>query len=468
MKSIKIRILLIFLLPSIFMILTQWYFINIFIKDTLEKQLIKFITHVGESAIRDISPGEMQVFPNYPETETYKNLRERLSGYRDNFDIDNILLLNSDKRVILDLSAMFRNGEEFLMMDINDKQFLALKNGQIKKSSLYKNMQNIYSENVYIPIIGKNGDFRGVLVLYASVKYFTSIMNFQRKLISFFLAMIIILIFVVYWLASTISNPVIRLSKVVDRIGMGEMDIHVPYKTRADEVGHLAENIQSMMTKIENRDMYMRQMSAGIAHEIRNPLTSIKGNLMLIKRRVDNDDDTMEMLEDNLREVNALENLVNDFMNYAKSIKIELKTGELSDIISKAVGETMPFMQQKEIILSQDISTCVLAADQDHLKRAFVNIIKNSIDAVPIGGEIRISSTLKDGRVRVSFKDSGEGIPKDDLAQIFEPFVTSRSTGTGLGLTIVKEIIEKHKGNIKIASAEGKGTEVTVSLPFRR
>ncbi|MCK5399167.1 HAMP domain-containing histidine kinase, partial [bacterium] len=374
----------------------------------------------------------------------------------------------SDKRVILDLSEMFRNGEEFLMMDINDKQFLALKNGQIKKSSLYKNMQNIYSENVYIPIIGKNGDFRGVLVLYASVKYFTSIMNFQRKLISFFLAMIIILIFVVYWLASTISNPVIRLSKVVDRIGMGEMDIHVPYKTRADEVGHLAENIQAMMTKIENRDMYMRQMSAGIAHEIRNPLTSIKGNLMLIKRRVDNDDDTMEMLEDNLREVNALENLVNDFMNYAKSIKIELKTGELSDIISRAVGETMPFMQQKEIVLSQDISTCVLAADQDHLKRAFVNIIKNSIDAVPIGGEIRISSTLKDGRVRVSFKDSGEGIPKDDLAQIFEPFVTSRSTGTGLGLTIVKEIIEKHKGNIKIASAEGKGTEVTVSLPFRR
>ncbi|MCK5224278.1 sensor histidine kinase, partial [Candidatus Calescamantes bacterium] len=377
MKSIKIRILLIFLLPSIFMILTQWYFINIFIKDALEKQLIKFITHVGESAIRDISPGEMQVFPNYPETETYKNLRERLSGYRDNFAIDNILLLNSDKRVILDLSDMFRNGEEFLMMDINDKQFLALKNGQIKKSSLYKNMQNIYSENVYIPIIGKNGDFRGVLVLYASVKYFTSIMNFQRKLISFFLAMIIILIFVVYWLASTISNPVIRLSKVVDRIGMGEMDIHVPYKTRADEVGHLAENIQSMMTKIENRDMYMRQMSAGIAHEIRNPLTSIKGNLMLIKRRVDNDDDTMEMLEDNLREVNALENLVNDFMNYAKSIKIELKTGELSDIISRAVGETMPFMQQKEIVLSQDISTCVLAADQDHLKRAFVNIIKN-------------------------------------------------------------------------------------------
>ncbi len=450
------------------MILTQWYFINIFIKDTLEKQLIKFITHVGESAIRDISPGEMQVFPNYPETETYKNLRERLSGYRDNFDIDNILLLNSDKRVILDLSDMFRNGEEFLMMDINDKQFLALKNGQIKKSSLYKNMQNIYSENVYIPIIGKNGDLRGVLVLYASVKYFTSIMNFQRKLISFFLAMIIILIFVVYWLASTISNPVIRLSKVVDRIGMGEMDIHVPYKTRADEVGHLAENIQSMMTKIENRDMYMRQMSAGIAHEIRNPLTSIKGNLMLIKRRVDNDDDTMEMLEDNLREVNALENLVNDFMNYAKSIKIELKTGELSDIISRAVGETMPFMQQKEIVLSQDISTCVLAADQDHLKRAFVNIIKNSIDAVPIGGKIRISSTLKDGRVRVSFKDSGEGIPKDDLTQIFEPFVTSRSTGTGLGLTIVKEIIEKHKGNIKIASAEGKGTEVTVSLPFRR
>ncbi|MCK5599225.1 sensor histidine kinase [bacterium] len=468
MKSIKIRILLIFLLPSIFMILTQWYFINIFIKDALEKQLIKFITHVGESAIRDISPGEMQVFPNYPETETYKNLRERLSGYRDNFAIDNILLLNSDKRVILDLSDMFRNGEEFLMMDINDKQFLALKNGQIKKSSLYKNMQNIYSENVYIPIIGKNGDFRGVLVLYASVKYFTSIMNFQRKLISFFLAMVIILIFVVYWLASTISNPVIRLSKVVDRIGMGEMDIHVPYKTRADEVGHLAENIQSMMTKIENRDMYMRQMSAGIAHEIRNPLTSIKGNLMLIKRRVDNDDDTMEMLEDNLREVNALENLVNDFMNYAKSIKIELKTGELSDIISRAVGETMPFMQQKEIVLSQDISTCVLAADQDHLKRAFVNIIKNSIDAVPIGGEIRISSTLKDGLVRVSFKDSGEGIPKDDLMQIFEPFVTSRSTGTGLGLTIVKEIIEKHKGNIKIASAEGKGTEVTVSLPFRR
>jgi signal transduction histidine kinase len=299
----------------------------------LEKQLINYITDIGKASVKTIKPNMLQIFPGFTETKTFHKLKKDLRKYQTDFNIDNIILMTPEKRVVVDLSGMFKNGDEYLFIDINKRQLVSLQGGHIKSSSLYKNMNNRYCENIYFPIFDKNKDFKGVMILFASAKYFHSLMNFQKKLSYLFVVIIILSGLLLYLLAHSISKPVVQLSKLVDKIGEGELNAAVPYKSRKDEIGRLAKNIKDMMDKIKSKNIFMRRVSAGIAHEIRNPLTAIKGNLMLIKRAINTDPRLLEMVNDNLREVNSLENLVSDFMNYAKSINIELKSVKANDVI---------------------------------------------------------------------------------------------------------------------------------------
>ncbi len=466
MKSIKIRILIIFLILLGSLICIQWYFINYFIKDTLEKQLINYITDIGKASVKTIKPNMLQIFPGFTETKTFHKLKKDLRKYQTDFNIDNIILMTPEKRVVVDLSGMFKNGDEYLFIDINKRQLVSLQGGHIKSSSLYKNMNNIYCENIYFPIFDKNKDFKGVMILFASAKYFHSLMNFQKKLSYLFVVIIILSGLLLYLLAHSISKPVVQLSKLVDKIGEGELNAAVPYKSRKDEIGRLAKNIKDMMDKIKSKNIFMRRVSAGIAHEIRNPLTAIKGNLMLIKRAINTDPRLLEMVNDNLREVNSLENLVSDFMNYAKSINIELKSVKANDVIERSLQEMQPLLKQKAIKLTDDIPKCRLLADFDYLKRAFVNIIKNSIEAVKYSGEINIIGEIRKGKLYLIFLDNGKGIDEENFTTIFEPFYTSKSAGTGLGLSIVKEIIEKHYGKIELSSEMNKFTKITLILPI--
>jgi signal transduction histidine kinase len=125
-----------------------------------------------------------------------------------------------------------------------------------------------------------------------------------------------------------------------------------------------------------------------------------------------------------------------------------------------------PLLKQKAIKLTDDIPKCRLLADFDYLKRAFVNIIKNSIEAVKYGGEINIIGEIRKGKLYLIFLDNGKGIDEENFTTIFEPFYTSKSAGTGLGLSIVKEIIEKHYGKIELSSEMNKFTKITLILPI--
>ncbi len=208
------------------------------------------------------------------------------------------------------------------------------------------------------------------------------------------------------------------------------------------------------------------QLSAGIAHEVRNPLSSIKMSLQILEKRMHPEGNDLKRFEIARREVEHLEKLVNDILIYAKPSDPIKKRSDLRQIIDHALALTEKSLEDKHIhvetFFAHDLSP--LDVDQAMLEQAFINIYHNAIDAMEESGTLAISARQENGQIRVEIRDDGCGISTEDLPYIFNPFFTKKSSGTGLGLAQIKKIIDQHQGTVEISSEEAKGTSVIITL----
>lgn len=213
------------------------------------------------------------------------------------------------------------------------------------------------------------------------------------------------------------------------------------------------------------------QLSAGIAHEIRNPLSSIKMSLQILEKRMQPEGNDLKRFRIAQREVEHLEQLVNDVLIYARPATPQKKPTELRRIIEHVLAMAEKEITDKKIVvqtLFEDLLPPLLV-DDAMIEQAFLNLIRNALEAMPEGGRLRIAARRSgedSGRAAVEIEDNGCGIDEKDMPHIFNPFFTTKSSGTGLGLTPVKKIVESHDGDIEILSKKGEGTRVVVSLPL--
>jgi signal transduction histidine kinase len=212
------------------------------------------------------------------------------------------------------------------------------------------------------------------------------------------------------------------------------------------------------------------QLSAGIAHEIRNPLTSMKMTIQLLKRKL-NDETVKESLHVVLDEINRLEIIVNGILDFARPMELTLEKANIANVIDEVLKLMKPNLTHKKIeiieeIESQSISETMI--DINKMKQVFMNIILNSIQAMPNGGDLKVHYEQDNEAIKIEISDSGEGMSKDISDRVFEPFFSAKSGGTGLGLTNAKRIIELHKGEVFIDSIKDKGTKVTLILPYTK
>jgi len=209
------------------------------------------------------------------------------------------------------------------------------------------------------------------------------------------------------------------------------------------------------------------QLSAGIAHEVRNPLSSIKMSLQILEKRLRPEGNDLKRFEIARREVEHLETLVNDILIYAKPSDPAKKPSGIKEIIDHALAMAEKSVADKHIRIEKTFAKGLppLNADPAMLEQAFLNIYQNAIDSMESGGKLAISARQDGKRVLVEIKDDGCGISKEDMPYIFNPFFTKKSYGTGLGLAQIKKIIDLHQGTIEILSQKGKGTGVVVTLP---
>jgi two-component system sensor histidine kinase HydH len=208
------------------------------------------------------------------------------------------------------------------------------------------------------------------------------------------------------------------------------------------------------------------EMAAGISHEIRNPLGIIRSSAELLKKKVTKIDPSNTMPDIIVEESNRLNSIITDFINFAKPGSPKLNLCRIEDVIEKNVTFLTMQMKQKGYTIKKNYQNYLpeIQADADMLYQSFLNIFLNAMQAMPNGGMIEVAIRSNNKVVTINFDDQGQGIAKEILEKIWDPFFTTKEMGTGLGLGMVKNIIESHGGNIQIANRTQGGTRVTVEL----
>ncbi|MFZ4439938.1 MAG: ATP-binding protein [Syntrophales bacterium] len=210
-------------------------------------------------------------------------------------------------------------------------------------------------------------------------------------------------------------------------------------------------------------------LAAGVAHEIRNPLSSIKGFATYFRERYRDNPEDRETADVMIREVDRLNRVITQLLEFARPLTMHRVPTSLYALIRHALKMVEGEAQAKRIVVETELSTefSEIPLDADRMTQVLLNLFQNAVGAMPGGGVLRISVTLCDDKgVRITVADTGIGIPSEDLPRVFDPYFTTRPSGTGLGLAIVHKIIEAHGGEVRLKSEPGKGTIATILLPF--
>jgi signal transduction histidine kinase len=249
---------------------------------------------------------------------------------------------------------------------------------------------------------------------------------------------------------------------------------------KAEPVGHaiilrdITESRRSTEKTIESeRFNALTLLAAGVAHEIGNPLNSLHIHLQLMERKVRKlDGKVKEELEEAIAisraEITRLDSIITQFLQAIRPSKPVLHPENVNSIVEEALRFFAPEIADRDIVVEPELrpDLPLIELDRDQMKQAFYNVIKNSFEAVKRRGILRIRTDLDATHVNISFTDTGGGMSAESLSRVFEPYFTTKSTGSGLGLLIVRRIVREHGGEMAIESNEGKGLTLTIRLPY--
>lgn len=225
------------------------------------------------------------------------------------------------------------------------------------------------------------------------------------------------------------------------------------------------EKLREEMMRLD-RLASLGKLSAGIAHEVRNPLTGISLLLDDLHDRSVTGSADQQMIKKAVNEIDRVERLVNALLNYSSPARAEFRLCDLNQVVNDTVLlMRRPAERSGVTILLESGEIAVFRFDPEKIRQALLNIIRNAVEALPAGGSIRISTLACGETAVITVSDNGPGIREDDLPLIFEPFFTRKGAGTGLGLSITQRIVEEHHGRIQVESSSASGTTFTIELP---
>lgn len=445
---------------------------------------------------------------NYSNTQEVK-VRERLNSMLINVSKDLINYNELQNTISDELASKFSNLYSSVSIDFN----LYNKEGHL----LYSTQPKIYEQNIiattmnrfvfnqfnssyrsnyiYYEHIGDLGFLSGYAVLrnynnnvigYLNLPYFARLSELKKEISSFLVALIniYVLLFafsvvVTFIISNRITEPLRIIQERMSKVKLGKRNEQIRWKG-VDEIGDLINEYNRMIDELSDsafklakseRESAWREMAKQVAHEIKNPLTPMKLSVQHLQRawkdKSTNVDELMQRFSQTLVEqIDTLSGIANEFSNFAQMPKANYEVLDLQGIV-KSVVNLYQENDKVKIFLAENKGSFDVYADKDQMLRVFTNLIKNSIQAIPEKrkGVVELKLYKHDGKCVVSIKDNGQGIPEDKISKIFTPNFTTKTGGTGLGLAMVKNIVENSNGKIWFATESNIGTIFYVSLP---
>lgn len=261
-----------------------------------------------------------------------------------------------------------------------------------------------------------------------------------------------------------------------------QASLAIHHAFRYKELKDLSEKMEERIKKVQDelkkteKELFrseklaaLGQLAAGFAHEIRNPLTSINLLIQSLKEKLPEEGIYREDLAVIEGEIIRINEIIDQFLRFAKPSEPFFEKMKVVPILEEVIQLLKLQIEKQKVIVKKEFSDLPpIIIDKEKIKQVFLNIILNAIQAMPNGGELKLKCQLSEDScfVKIQFRDSGVGIPHDDMARLFDPFYTTKDNGTGLGLSIVHRIIDQHQGRIEVDSILGEGSLFTVWLPI--
>ncbi len=299
--------------------------------------------------------------------------------------------------------------------------------------------------------------------------------GFILSFLSIYLPIAAISIALGIYFSGRIIRPLSALAESTRKVAEGDWETRVPVTTR-DEIAEVSTAFNEMVARLqENQEQLIqlekmaawREIARVLAHEIKNPLTPIQLMVQQLKDQYGGDDPAYQKLLDEctgiiIDEINTLRNLAREFSDFARMPGLNLERGDLNDLLAD-LAKLYP-----DVECEPSAGPVYARFDYEKFRRVLINLIENGQDSVREkgGGEVKLQLSKRDNHVLLICSDTGSGIPEEIRKRIFEPYVSTKKSGMGLGLAIVRRVVEEHGGTISLKSEVGAGAEFTIELPL--
>ena len=338
------------------------------------------------------------------------------------------------------------SGDRFFQMaaPFNPFNFRGQADGRGARAGMHGRMMNRFGHHPEDENFSKEIDrlvqMRPLLLVQLRSEQFSSPIRRQLQQMT-----ILLLVFILVAIGAVLSVLTLRGLKV-SRVRIGRIEKELQRSERMAALG---------------------KMAAGVAHELRNPLSSIKGLALLLKSKIKDETGGKETADILVGEVERLDRSIGELLDYAKPARLNRKSLKINTVVEKTVQLIAMDIKSQRISLKLDLADDLpgVSGDEDKLVQLFLNLLLNGLQAMESDGLLSVKSFLNDDYIAVVIADSGNGIAPENLPRIFDPYFTTRNDGTGLGLAMSAKIVDEHEGKIIVTSEQGKGSRVMVLLP---